>query len=578
MDYSFFHPTKETWFTSLRENKPIVFIFQDKLCPACFEFYKKVIADPNVLEYLYSHFIPIFLDINESPDIYVRYAEEEFDIHTTHSINGNLLGGCNSPDPSQFQKNLIQYKQVSLQALEEYQNPLPVNEVIPLIKEEAAKFKEKIELLSEITLSTLLSQYDSMYGGWLVQKHKIFPASALHFLLLLYQRSREKKLFEMLIQTLRATNRGLFDTQRGGFFESANRDWQMIYSYKKSLENNIAAARILFYAYQLTQDEYYLTKAQQTVNFCLNDLWVKEKNLFNYCKLDHPEYDLRYKIFLSKPNCDIVSLLIESKGVLKLPISDQEEENLILSATEQINKEETIYGIPHILRKASSLGQSFLLQDQDAYMNMFIQLYSYTGDTIYLQKAEKILSIIKSHYYDHNIDLFRDRAIFPNNDFGPLLKSRYPIRENSSMINNLITLSYLTEKSSYHDFARDCVISYYSKYGISRKLPTPPEFVIANQRLVESAIEIIIIRSKEDRRIDKLLNEIKRIYDPFKIIQILDPHTDRALIQKKNIKFEMYHRPVVYVKVGNMISPSIIFPKELARMLQTLDDAIKNGK
>ena len=213
MNHAFFHPTKGTWLTSLRENKPLIFVFQDKLCPACFDFQQIVFANPDVSEYLNSNFLPVFLDINESPDLYVRFAEEEFSIHTIHTINGNLLGGCNSLQSAQFLKNLYQYKQLHPQVTDIFQNPFPVKEYIPLIQEEAIRFKEKIDLISEITLSTLISQYDAMYGGWSLQKHKIYPISALNFLLLLYQRSRDEKLYDMLIQTLRATYRGLFDKQ-----------------------------------------------------------------------------------------------------------------------------------------------------------------------------------------------------------------------------------------------------------------------------------------------------------------------------------------------------------------------------
>jgi hypothetical protein len=43
----------------------------------------------------------------------------------------------------------------------------------------------------------------------------------------------------------------------------------------------------------------------------------------------------------------------------------------------------------------------------------------------------------------------------------------------------------------------------------------------------------------------------------------------------KDYQFINYTRPVVYIKVDNMILPPVFFPKEVAKMLNTISEAIQ---
>jgi uncharacterized protein YyaL (SSP411 family) len=572
-----FHPTKETWLTSLRENKPLIFIFQDKLCPSCYSFIKSVLSDVEVRKNLYSHFIPIFLDISHHPDLYERYTNEDPLVHTVQGINGTLLGTCQNISPEEFSRNLNQFNQVYPQVIDPFQNMISIQNFTPLIQEEATKFHEKIELISEITLSSLLTNYDAMYGGWLINNRKYYPSEYLDFLMLLFHRSRDEGIFKIIIQTLRATYRGLFDREKGGFFESTNRAGKSILSYKKGLGNNIAAARTLFQAYQVTNDQYYLEKVQETLLFCFSDLWSQENQLFNLGILAHPIINLSQELFLTRENCDIFSFLLEIEGLVKLPIEKAQLQELYYQKLRTFESIQTDYGIPHILNITDGIDPKFLLQDQSAYLNFLIQGYSYFGNIKLRNQAESFLNTIIEHYYDRKNDLFKDRVASVERDYGPLLKTLFPIQENSFMINNLITLSCMCEKESYKEIATRCVTSYYSNFGISREAPFAPVFVVANQRLIESPIELIIIHKEKHPIISKLLLEMKKIYDPFKIIQILNADFDSSIINEKIREERAFLQTMAFIKVGDTISPPAFYPNEISKMLQTLLEAIKGN-
>ncbi len=161
--------------------------------------------------------------------------------------------------------------------------------------------------------------------------------------------------------------------------------------------------------------------------------------------------------------------------------------------------------------------------------------------------------------------------------YGPLTKTLFPINENSFMINNLVTLSYMCEQESYREIAYRCTTSYISHFGISWEAPFTPTFVLANQRLLETPIELLIIHRENQNNIPKLLLEMKKTYDPFKIIQILNADIDRNIINKKIGEENAYSRAFAFIKVGNIISPPAFYSTNITKMLKTLLKAIKSN-
>ncbi|MHA2239199.1 MAG: hypothetical protein ACXAB2_12630, partial [Candidatus Hodarchaeales archaeon] len=107
--------------------------------------------------------------------------------------------------------------------------------------------------------------------------------------------------------------------------------------------------------------------------------------------------------------------------------------------------------------------------------------------------------------------------------------------------------------------------------------PFAPVFVVANQRLIESPIELIIIHKEKHPIISKLLLEMKKIYDPFKIIQILNADFDSSIINEKIREERAFLQTMAFIKVGDTISPPAFYPNEISKMLQTLLEAIKGN-
>lgn len=570
-----FPPDKVTWQTSLRENKPIIFFFHDNLCLNCQIFNEIIMSDPKVQKELRSNFIPIFLDIHKYPEFYDRYYETIGPVHHSCSITGSLIGKCSHSSIQAFLGKLKQIRQLQPRVKDPFLDFYGSQaSFTTTILEESEKFHQKMNLIAEITLSSLLRTYDRIYDGWNLDGVKIHPSKAIELLLLLYHRSRDLQLLNIIMPTLRASYKGLYDKKNGGYFECSNRDWSHVISYQKTLDNNIAISKNLFHTYQITNDRQYLDIVDETLTFCIDKLWDESKGLFRFAILAHPEKSQINTGIFSRCNCETASFLLEVDEILGGIVGDKNYSSKVMQILNVLSKLETEFGLPHDLVARNERYQ-FLFQDQTAYLELLLYVYSVTGRKLYLQKAENLLEIIMEYYFDRKIDLFKDRVAFPQNDFGPLDTVLYPIRENARMIENLVTLSYLEMNSTYREIALRCATSYYTNFGISSDEPYPPEFVIANQRLVESPIELLIIGSRENSTVHQMLLEMKRIYDPFKIIQILNPVDDIDLIHKKIPKRLTTKQPVAFIKIEDTVSPPFFYPKEISKKLNTLLEAIK---
>ncbi len=570
MHSTFFQPNRETWETSIRENKPIILIFQDKLCSHCKIFDQVAISDKEVQELLFKNFIPLYIDKNIFPEFYDRYSSSNLPVHTVHSSTGGLLGECTDPSSQRLARNLNQLKHLPANVSDPFRGFFGNFINGQIIIENSHNFHKKIDLIAEITLSSLITTYDRMYGGWDINGFKAHPSSALE-LLLFYHRSKDPYLFDMIIKTLRSSHRGLFDKTNFGYFEYSNRDWSQIGSYQKSLNNNIAIGRNLFHAYQINDDIYYLNILENILTFCFQDLWDEEMGIFHYAILADDTREL-YELATPSDNSIASRLLLETNTIRQDILGGLDYLPSVLRILSFINQFNSEYGVPHDLMNPRAT--QYLLKDQSAYLAFLMDLYSYTGEYKHLEDAEKLLDSIIGHYFDRKNEMFMDRACFPQ-DFGPLKKILYPAVDNASMVSNLVTLSYLSGKENYLEIARRCITSYYSNFGISREVPYPPEFIIANQRLVESPIELYIIGKPDDRISKRMYLEIQRIYDPFKIVQRLHPEKDKELIKSKIPTHTPSHQSAAYVKIEDTISPPAFYAKDISKMLNTILEAIQ---
>ncbi|MFW9853668.1 MAG: thioredoxin family protein [Candidatus Thorarchaeota archaeon] len=564
----FFQPTKATWETSRAEDRPIILIFCEELCSTCETLEQKIFSAPSVQSVLTTQYIPIQIDVHRFPELYERFSDNQGWPHPIHcASHGEFVGYCNEDSPRAILSSLERLKQ----QLSRDKNPdLEFDGEISLNVPGANSPQlnpKTFELIAETTLSFLLERYDKKDGGWPEQggtKHHF--SSAIEFLLLLYHRSRDGSLLNLVLELYNTTVKGLQDPKENGFYHAATYNWQPL-DKRKTLENNIAISQNIFHTYQLTGDLRILKTVEKTFSFMKKSLWDKSVGMFRYGATTGK----LYSYFDPKGNCDVASLILDTNEIFLRKFGESSNLGYVESIVRILTSHETEYGIPHDILNPHE--NQFLLRDQAAYLNLLLRLYSNTGK--YLDRVIHMTNMVTSHYLDSKNFLFSDRVSFPVFEFQPLSKALYRIQDTAALVRNLTILSHLTGEPKWRDMATRCIASYSSYLDVSREVPFPPEFVISLYHLIESPIEVLIFGKPNNSVVQGILAEVKMIYEPFKIIQLLNPETDSHLIKKRIPEAQLFPRPVAYIKIDNMLSPPAFTPKEIQTMLHSLVQAIE---
>ncbi|MFW9779622.1 MAG: thioredoxin family protein [Candidatus Heimdallarchaeota archaeon] len=564
----FFQPTKATWETSRDEDRPIILIFKEELCSTCEAFERDILSVPSIQSVLNTQYIPVQIDVHRFPELYERFADNRGWTHPIHcASHGEFIGYCNEKSPRVILRSLESLKK----QLSRDMNPrleLDGQVSYNLPGRNSAKLDPEIfELIAETTLSFLLERYDKKDGGWKEPggtKHHF--SSAIEFLLLLYHRSRDGSLLNLVLDLYNTTVKGLQDPKENGFYQAATSNWQPL-DKRKTLENNIAISQNIFHTYQLTGDLRILKTVEKTFSFMKKSLWDKSAGMFRYgATTEKP-----YSFYDPKGNCDVACLILDTNEIFLREFGESTNLAYMESIVRILNSHETEYGIPHnILNPCEN---QYLLRDQAAYLNLLLRLYSNTGR--YLDRVIHMTEMVTSHYLDSKNFLFNDRASFPSFEFQPLSKALYRIQDTTALVRNLTILSHITGESKWREMAKRCIASYSAYLDVSREVPFPPEFVISLYHLIESPIEVLIFGKPNNSVVQGILAEAKMIYEPFKIIQLLNPETDSHLIKKRIPEAQLFPRPVAYIKIDNMLSPPAFTPKDIQAMLHSLLQAIE---
>ncbi len=181
-----------------------------------------------------------------------------------------------------------------------------------------------------------------------------------------------------------------------------------------------------------------------------------------------------------------------------------------------------------------------LLTDQAAMIRCLIDVYQSTADRKFLKYAESI-----AHYMLNN--LWNDAGGFYDRPkktgaLGALKVSYKPLDENSLAANAFLRLYHLTGREKYLEPARitlEHFASSYQRYGI-----LAAAYGLAVE-LYLRPVQIHIVGPQKDSVTRRFLNESLKVYNPMKVIEILDPAADTERLT--NLKYPVTEKPMAYV-------------------------------
>jgi uncharacterized protein YyaL (SSP411 family) len=566
--------TDEAFKRAKEENKPILLDISAVWCHWCHRLDQDTYSVPEIAGYIESHFIPIRVDTDKRPDINRRYNMGGWPTTAFLTPDGRVMGGGTYIPPDQMRQVLREISSFwqSSQGKPHSEFEMPEPESIPI-----GSLSPSIidEILGEVA-----NNFDPIYGGFGSQPK--FPNTEAHELALLkYHYSGNREFLRIVGLTLQNVRKsGTYDKEMGGFFRySTLRDWSIPH-FEKMCEDNAKWLQLYLHAYQATGEQFYVETVRGIIDYVTTWLSDQENGCFygsqdadeeyyKHSKLERANLKTPYidEHIYTNWNAMMISAYLEASFI----IGDTSLREFALKSLERLLKfnYKSGQGMYHFHNDQPGLPNQ--LADQAQTAKTLCYTYECTGEVRYLQLAEELMDTSATRLYDSEHGGFFDTVVDPEAP-GFLSKPAKPLEENSVAARALIKLYNLTGKENYRRQAEDTLkrfVEIYPQFGFMGA-----EYAIAVDAILNEPTKVQIVGSLNKPQTKRLLAEAHRIYEPRKVIQILDPAKDTKTITA--LGYALTEQPTAYVCVGRVCTTPIVEPKQIAPQLSSVIAQFRN--
>ena len=266
------------------EDKPVLLTLGATWCHWCHVMDQKAYSDERVIGLVNSRFIPVRVDVDQRPDISLRYNQGGFPSVAFITGTGDFITGRPYTPPDEMVTLLQQVASGEVQQQ-------PRGSLAQTSAKEGRKDAGSVGAVQD----SLLELYDVEFGGFGIEP-KQPPWEALQFLTARYSRTGDRALLDMVETTLQGMWHGIYDRKDRGFFRySVSRDWKVPH-YEKMLVSNAGLARVFLEGFQLTGKPLYRTAVEGILHYLLNTLFNPGEGLFLASQdADEPYYQSSWK-------------------------------------------------------------------------------------------------------------------------------------------------------------------------------------------------------------------------------------------------------------------------------------------
>ena len=566
------------------EDKPVLLTLGATWCHWCHVMDQNAYSDQRVIDLINSRFIPVRVDVDQRPDISLRYNQGGYPSVAFLTGDGEFLAG-RPYMPADEMVELL--RQISFGELPSDSLSGPDNSTLVGNGTAGASVDAVMERLSKL--------YDQQFGGFGVEP-KQPPWEALGFLTARFGLTGDRAILRMVETTLQGMGQGIYDYKDQGFFRySVSRDWKVPH-YEKMLVSNANLLTAYLEAYQVTRKTTYRSVAEGILLYLLNTLFDREQGLFFASQdADEPYYQMSWKdrdgaapppidrTIYSGWNALAARAMIQSAEAL----GKQGYQRQGTSILEKLWQESWTPDRGLSRREGDLRGDSPILGDQISFLRAWLEQFQSTGVPGNLERAVEIAETVQKLFGAPAGGCYDTTS--PGSFEAALLPREQPTLDNAHWAEALLVLAELTGDSGYWDWAADTLRifesvvpgrSYLGSHPSRRMeedeealfLPAGSAWGRARDMLNHLPVRLVLVGKSSRPRYRSLHRAALRVYAPHKVVLPLDSERDAERI--RNLGFPPRDEAALYACMGDRCLAPITDASGVAEMARSRPWAI----
>ena len=564
-----------------QEDKPVLLTLGATWCHWCHVMDQTSYSDERVIALVNSRFIPVRVDVDQRPDISLRYNQGGFPSVAFITGTGEFLAGRPYTPPDEMAALLEQVSSGEF---------VPVER--PASNRTEASGDGGPGASVNAVLSRLMELYDGEFGGF-GQEPKQPPWEALTFLIARYGLTGDRTLLEMVETTLMGMWHGIYDRRDNGFFRySVSRDWKVPH-YEKMLVSNASLAMAYLEAFQVTRRKTYRAAVDGILDYLVSTMFCRDEGLFFASQdADEPYYHMSWKergvaapppvdrTFYSGWNALAAHSLLQASNVLGNSGHRETGANILERLWQETWTSDGGLG-----RLAGQSGDAPpILADQVNFLRAWLALYQATGRRQYLERALEVARTVEDLFGAPDGGCYDSTP--PRSFEAGLLPREQPVLENACWAETLMALSLLTGDTAFWDRASAALEVFESVVPgkcflgnrTSRRMEEDEEALFlpagaawgrARDMLTSGPVSFVLVGDSSSASYRRLHRAALRTSAPFKIVQPLDCRRDTEQIRNLGFPSNPSNtEAALYVCMGDRCLAPIATPvgvKDMAR-------------